>query len=377
MNSDVGVLLKSTFNFLHSLFEDRYKDIITYSLSGMIVITPEGRIITVNKIIEDIFGYKKKELIGMPIEILVPDEIKEIHPGHVQFYISNPEVRYMGIGRDLYGKHKNGSKVWVEVGLRPVYLNNHMFVISSVTDISYRKKIEEQIREKTNELEEFAYRISHDLKAPLLSVYGLADCITEDLNDKNYSDVAENAKKIKSLTHNLQTMVRKILILTKADLKNEEYKSFDFENYISLAKQKFLKIAKDKKVKIESHFGHEKDLLIQPIRMSQILDNIVSNAIKYSCDERKRKFVKIYTKNDSNDFHIKIEDNGIGIAEEKKDEVFSMFSRFHKDSASGTGLGLYMVQKLVKKMNGEIKLDSSGKGSVFNLKFSLDPKKNF
>ena len=366
--------MKNLTNARSSILTDRYGDIFEYSLNGMLMIDSKGTIVLINKKIENIFGYKKKDLIEKPIETLVPDEIRKLHPSYIQSYMSNPETRYMGVGRDLYGQHKNGSKINLEIGLRPVYVENEIFVISSVTDVSYRRDIEEQISEKTNELEEFAYRISHDLKAPLLSISGLADCINDDFHDKNYGEVVENTNKIKSLASNLYTMVEKILILTKADLKNEAYDFYEFENYIEVAKQKFLKITQDKKVNITSQFNHKKDFFIEPTRMTQILDNLVNNAIKYSNDKHIKKIVEIHTKNDSNNFYIQVKDNGIGISSDKKDKVFSMFSRFHKDSAGGTGLGLYMAKKLVKKMKGEITYDSNSKGTVFKLKFPLHPK---
>lgn len=109
-----------------------------------------GRITLVNAQIEKIFGYRREELLGQPIELLVPARFRE---GHVQYrkdYTGKPEVRAMGHGRDLYGRRKNGDEISVEIGLNPLPTPEGMFVLASVIDITERKRREEELRRKND-----------------------------------------------------------------------------------------------------------------------------------------------------------------------------------------------------------------------------------
>ena len=135
--------------------EEMFKTAVDASPSGMVIIDSERTIILLNKKIEEIFGYERDELIGHKIEMLVPDDFKKHHPKFVESYVQKPESRSMGIGRELFGKHKSGRLFPVEIGLQPVYANTGMTVISSIVDITYRKDAEAEIKRKSEELEEF------------------------------------------------------------------------------------------------------------------------------------------------------------------------------------------------------------------------------
>src|SRR5262252_6430505 len=91
------------------------------SPSAMVMADEEGKIVLVNTQTEKLFGYLREELIGQPLEILVPDELRSVHPRLRQGYSLHPEVRPMGAGRDLYARRKDGSQVPVEIGLNPIH----------------------------------------------------------------------------------------------------------------------------------------------------------------------------------------------------------------------------------------------------------------
>lgn len=352
--------------------DDRFKAAVDAAPNGMLMINEKGMIELSNRKTEEIFGYDRNELIGSPIETLVPEDFRAPHPTLVKSYIAKPEPRSMGIGRELFGRHKSGELIPVEIGLQPIYSGDDIFVISSIVDISERKEAEKEIQEKSEEIKEFSYRTSHDLRSPLLSIGSLADYIIEDIKDAKLDDASESAKKVKNLTTKLNTLIEDILVLTKTDLNNEERSYFSFEEYLNDAQEKFDFILKESNVKILQSFLHKKELLTQKTRLIQVLDNLISNAIKYSEKGKKESYVRINTFNDSKRFYIQIEDNGIGIPEDKHGEVFSMFKRFHDGGVQGSGLGLYMIKKHMQKLDGEISFESNSEGTVFYLKFSLE-----
>jgi len=351
--------------------EKRFETAVDAAPSGMLMINASGTIVLSNKKIEEIFGHERNVLLGRPIEDLIPDDFKTPHPTFVKSYINNPEPRPMGIGRELYGLHKSGRQIPVEIGLQPIFFDNEIFVISSIVDITQRREAEKEIQIKSVEIQEFSYRTSHDLRSPLLSIGGLADCILEDIQDGELEMARENTHKIKSLTQKLNQLVEDILLLTKADLKNEKKEVFDFQNYLIDAQERFSHILQESNVKIFNSFLHKKELLTQKTRLTQVLDNLLSNAIKYSKNDGKDQTVRMNTFNDQQFFYIQIDDNGRGIPQQYHPEVFGMFKRFHEGDAKGSGLGLYMVQKHIQKLGGKITFDSTPQGTTFYLEFLI------
>lgn len=351
--------------------EERFKAAVDAAPNGMILINSKGYINLVNKKTEEIFGYKKKELLNQPIEILVPEELKNPHPTFVKSYIDQPEPRAMGSGRELFGKHKSGRLVPVEIGLQPVYFEDEVFVISSIVDITQRKIADKEIADKTEEIREFSYRTSHDLKTPLLSLGALADCVLEDLEAKNIELASKNLSKVKRLATKLNRLVEDILTLTKTDVDGEKQSYFDFQNYLDDVTERFSHILENSGVQLKGNFLHNKKLLTQKTRLTQVLDNLISNGVKYSDPEKNQRLVQISTFNETNHFHIRIEDNGVGIPTEKHQEVFGMFKRFHKGQAEGSGLGLYMIKKHIEKLNAQIKFESAPKGTTFYIELPI------
>lgn len=351
--------------------EVRFKAAVQASPCGMLMINQSGIIELANKKTQEIFGYDEHELIGQPIEMLVPEEFKKPHPHYVKGYVANPVPRAMGIGRELFGCHKSGKLVPVEIGLQPVYANNETFVISSIVDITERKKNEKEIQEKSDEMKEFSYRTSHDLKSPLMTIGNLSDCILEDLEEHNLEHVKINAERVKKLTVKLSKLIEDILTLTKADVMDEELGIFSFDEYIKEVQEKYDYIIKENNVKIIGSFSQKKDFYVQKTRLTQVLDNLISNSIKYFNRDNKDPYVRISVFSDQNKLYIQVEDNGKGIPVEKHNQVFGMFKRFDNSDIQGSGLGLYIIKKNMQKLNGNLSFESSPSGTTFYLEFKL------
>ena len=118
----------------------------------MVAVNPQGIILQVNSQIEDLFGYTRDELVGQPVEVLVPDRLRQQHHHHRKQFGAHPKMRRMGAGLDLYGKRRDGSEFPVEISLSPVPTGNGVIVLSAIRDISDRKRIEEELRRAHKEL---------------------------------------------------------------------------------------------------------------------------------------------------------------------------------------------------------------------------------
>jgi two-component system cell cycle sensor histidine kinase/response regulator CckA len=140
--------------------EERFHQLIEGAPNGMVMVDHFGRILLVNAEIERLFGYVRHELIGEPIEILVPVRYHERHEGSRNAYIENPSTRPMGIGRDLYGLRKDGSEFPVEIGLNPLETSEGRVVVGTIADITERRRLEALAHRRQSQLAE-AQRIAH------------------------------------------------------------------------------------------------------------------------------------------------------------------------------------------------------------------------
>jgi PAS domain S-box-containing protein len=126
--------------------EARFRAAVESSPNGMVMIDREGKIVLVNREIERLFGYGREDLLGHPIETLVPDELRDRHPALRDGFFTDPQTRAMGVGRELFGRRKDGRRVPVEIGLNPLETDEGLFVLASVVDITARKRAEARFR---------------------------------------------------------------------------------------------------------------------------------------------------------------------------------------------------------------------------------------
>src|SRR6516164_4359715 len=127
--------------------EERFRLVVESAPNAIVMINGGGNIVLVNSQSEKHFGYRREELLGQPIEILVPERFRGKHVGHRAGYWASPAARSMGTGRELYGRRKDGSECPVEIGLSPIQTSEGLLVLSAILDITERKRAEEALRE--------------------------------------------------------------------------------------------------------------------------------------------------------------------------------------------------------------------------------------
>jgi PAS domain S-box-containing protein len=247
------------------------------------------------------------------------------------------------------------------------------FILGIAQNITERQNLLEELTKSNKELTraneelaQFSYRASHDLKSPLLTTLGLVDVIKEDLDDKDYDEVRNNLERIKEHTGQLEDLVNDILNLTMADHSEEEVEEVNLKSILNSIVLKLEGLFKSKGVELVVEVPEEFSLKVCKVRLNQVLENLISNAIKYSSLERKG-FIRIENYTTDCGFLIKVSDNGKGIDLKYQEQVFSMFKRFHPNAATGSGLGLYLVKKHVEAMNGQITFESSPSGTSFKI----------
>lgn len=223
------------------------------------------------------------------------------------------------------------------------------------------------LSEANDELEEFSYRTSHDLRSPIISSIKLLS-IAEASIDEGDSDTA---KKSLSLTQSslkkLDSLIEDLLRLTETKNIEEQDQAIDITSIIdeALEKMAFMDGFELLDVQKELHFSEQ--FVAKKTRLNLIVENLISNAIKYHDIKKDSPYVKISTRKVENRFVLEIKDNGLGIPADQEKQLFLMFKRFHPRVSFGSGLGLYMMKKSADILKGEISFYRHDQGSIFRL----------
>ncbi len=366
--------------------ERRFRQLLEAAPDAIVEVSADGRIVLINRIAEEMFGYHRDELLGQSVDILVPDAIRPQHYRHRDSYLEHPRTRPMGTGLDLHARRSDGSLFPVEISLSPIQTEGGMHVTAVIRDVTERKRAETEVRrlqmQYTGELEarnreieranrlksEFLASMSHELRTPLHTIIGFAELLKEghdgDLNDGQKRFV----EHIHRDSEHLLDLINDVLDLSKIEagqltLKREVY---PLARSIGEALNAIRPGAAQKGIRIEE--SNDGDALVDadPLRVKEMLYNLLSNAVKFTPEGGK---VWVATATDAGFVRVTVGDTGIGIPAEEQENIFDKFYQVGNTTRGvreGTGLGLSITKELVQMHGGWIELEStSGKGSRF------------
>jgi signal transduction histidine kinase len=215
-----------------------------------------------------------------------------------------------------------------------------------------------------NELDKFVYSVSHDLRSPLMSILGIANLAELDVADEKS---LEYFGSIKGMVNNLDGYIHQIIDHYKGTHGSAFENKVDFEKLISEIIESIKYHPNAQGVAFSINVTQNCQFVSNQMNIQTVLSNLVSNAFKYQRSEEPNKMVSITADIKTTEAIIKIKDNGVGIAKDKKEEVFNMFYRAKQDD-SGSGLGLFIVSEAIDKLGGKIELESDfGKGTEITL----------
>lgn len=355
-----------------------YRDLVESAPDGMILIDTDGRIVLVNAQAERLFGYRRDSLIGQPIELLIPERLRDRHQLHRGTFMHDPRQRPMGSGLDLWARRKDGSEFPVEISLGPLQTEEGTVVTAAVRDITERKAFERQLadyaeslKRSNRELEQFAYIASHDLRAPLRSLTGFSQLLQRRHADKLDGEAAEFLGYITQSAKQMQSLIDDLLAFSRVSRAEQVLKPVDCE-------QVLLKVERQLKALIDSRgaqITHETLPAVLGIEheIMQLFQNLISNGLKFQPDPDPRVHVGVRAEGPG--WHFTVTDYGIGIPQEYQDKIFLIFQRLHTtEEYEGTGVGLAICKKIIEHHGGRIWVDSEpGKGSTFHFIFRSAP----
>lgn len=330
--------------------------------SGMIMIDRTGRIVMANAEIENLFGYRREELLSRPIEMLVPEELRSKHAKFRADFAKRPPSRSMGKRRELFGLRKDGSEFPVEIELNSAHIRDGLLILAVVVDVSERKRTE---RLK----DEFISTVSHELRTPLTSVTASLALLSAG----GAGPLPEPASRLVSIAHsNGQRLVRLINDILDIEKIDSGKMTFDFKQMNARA---VVEQAIETSRAYADEFGVKMRLDSDSVpgeiradtdRLAQVITNLLSNAIKFS-PRGEDVVVAVAEREDT--VRITVRDHGPGIPDEFKPRIFEKFAQADASDArqkGGTGLGLSIVKQIVDRLGGEVGFESAlGYGTLF------------
>ena len=336
--------------------ERLFRLIVDSSPNGVVMVDRRGVIVLVNRETERLFGYTRDELIGQSIERLVPGRFRNSHPDMRQGFFANPQARAMGAGRDLFGVHKDGSEIPVEIGLNPIDVEEGSFVLASVIDITPRKQAEAELRRSNEELEQFAYVVSHDLQEPLRTVSSYVQLLSRRYRDRLDEDAADFIDFTVGGVRRMQQLIADLLTFSRVGTRGAPLVPTGMQAVYETTLAS-LRAALD-----ESNATVTADPLPTVVadasQLAQLLTNLLGNALKFRAHQPPH--VHVGATRSGRMWTISIQDNGIGIAPEYFERIFVIFQRLHsREEYAGTGVGLAICKKIVERHGGRIWVESA------------------
>lgn len=355
---------------------------------GLVSTDTEGIILSFNQAAEKMLGYTAKELVGKQSPAIFHDidqvvqrssefskALKQdITPGFHTF-ICHSDLGFENKFQWTY-IHKNGTKFPVKLSIATLYNDSgtktgYLGIAEDVSDSITKEQVlilsNKRLNEANEELTQFAYRTSHDLKAPLISSKCLMRFILEDIESNQLQEASKSTQKALDQMQKLETLINDILNLVKADFNLESRVTVDIKNMMEDIKVNLSYLASDNMCDVINDISDIKPYT-QKMRIRQILENLISNSIKYVDNTKKSSFVRISDQVSNGDYILIVEDNGVGIPEKSQNKVFDAFKRFHPKLSFGSGIGMSIVKKHVAAINWKISFTSSGKGTKFIVK---------
>lgn len=419
--TDIDVFKKAQLKAVQNA--QQFQALFNNSTIGIVITNQDGQIINFNQYGEDLFGYLKEEIVGQPVEVLIPQNFRGGHKQYRDTFIQHPQNRTMGAGRDLFARRKDGSEFPVEISLSPYRIDEKNYVIAFVIDISIRKRSEALVLKQRDELENISDQVKQMNTELERKVEGRTKMLKETLvelenSKEELSAALEKERELGELksrfvtmaSHEFRTPLSTILsssyiIQQYASAEDHEKRNrhlvkiqhavqtltFILEDFLSLEKLeeglvqvKFELITSDELIGEIENIQEEMSQMLKKGQsfnlaytnltsittdkklLRNILVNLISNAVKYSPEHTT---IKIDCIVEDKRLKISVSDQGIGIPEAEQKHLFGRFFRATNASTiQGTGLGLHIVNRYLNLIRGDITLTSEvGKGTTFTV----------
>jgi PAS domain S-box-containing protein len=365
------------------LIDTQYGGLLKSMPDAIVILNDAGRIVFFSGQAEIVFGYTREELLGKPIEKLLPERFRTTHVSHRFGYFTQPRARSMGAGLELYGLRKNGEEFPVEISLSPLPTEEGTMALSAIRDVTERRNFALALQEKNVALEKaskakdlFLASMSHELRTPLNAIIGFTGTLLMKLPGPLNADQERHLRTVQTSAQHLLSVINDLLDLAKIESGNVEItpEAVVCQHVVEDVFKALKPMAETKGLGFEvtSPAG---ELIVQTDRraLTQILINLTNNAIKFTSSGSV--FIELLRSLPGTEpwTEISVTDTGPGLTAEDQAQLFRAFTRAgdrDQRAIDGTGLGLYISHRLAGLIGARITLRSApGEGSCFSIIF--------
>jgi PAS domain S-box-containing protein len=356
-----------------------FEGILAIASDAVVCVSEDQRITFFNGGAETIFGYSPAEVVGQPLELLLPESARPVHNQHIRnFAESGVSARRMGERGEIAGRRKTGEVFPAEASISQLHIAGRRVFTAVLRDVTERRRAEEaiashalELARSNAELEQFAYVASHDLQEPLRMVASFTQLLARRYRGKLDADADEFIGYAVDGVHRMQALINDLLAYSRVGTRGAEPVDVPLDDVLKRVVQSLGPSIQEAGATVTS------DALPvvrgDPGQLAQLLQNLIGNAIKFKGEAAPH--VHVSAERQDREWVLSVQDNGIGVAPEFRERIFVIFQRLHSRAEfPGTGIGLSICRKIVERHGGRIWVDESpGGGSLF--RFTLPVEK--
>jgi len=351
---------------LAALSEGTFAAILEAGPDAMVCIAADGRIVLVNAEAERLFGYQRAELVGQPVEILVPEAVRAAHSVHRAGYLASPRRRPMGAGLSLSGRRRDASIFPAEISLSAIDTDEGVLVAAAIRDVTAQLRLKD-LERSSQGLESFVYSVSHDLRAPLRAISGYSEVLLEDFGEVLGEEGRGHAERIVAVSEQMGHLLDYLLQYSRVSQAELHLQTVDLGEEAAQIAAEIQGREPGRRVR----FAIEKPVKALADRrlIRTVLENLLGNAWHFTSgrDDASIEFGTAPSGDAAVCCYVR--DNGAGFDPAYADKLFLPFQRLHAARdfpRTGAGTGLASVRQIAELHGGRVWAESAiGAGATF------------